>query len=130
MTAPRLYNLVAELTYRCPLRCVYCSNPIDYRNTRELLDGAAWGRVFTDAAALGALHVGLTGGEPTLHPDLVEIVAAAARANLYTHLITAGTTLDREGLKALRDAGLRSVQLSVQDASLNSYSRSTTGSGW
>ncbi|MGE4607240.1 MAG: pyrroloquinoline quinone biosynthesis protein PqqE [Myxococcota bacterium] len=116
MTAPRLYNLVAELTYRCPLRCVYCSNPIDYRDTRELLDGAAWSRVFTDAAALGALHVGLTGGEPTLHPDLVEIVSAAARASLYTHLITAGTTLDPDALARLRDIGLRSVQLSVQDA--------------
>ncbi len=116
MTSPRLYNLVAELTYRCPLRCVYCSNPTDYRNTREGLDGAAWGRVFEQAAALGALHVGLTGGEPTLHPDLVEIVTSAARADLYTHLVTAGTTLDTEALAALRDAGLRSVQLSFQDA--------------
>jgi pyrroloquinoline quinone biosynthesis protein E len=116
MTPPRLYNLVAELTYRCPLRCVYCSNPIDYRNTRERLDGAAWGRVFTEAAALGALHVGLTGGEPSLHPDLTEIVSAAARAELYTHLITAGTTLDFAALDGLRAAGLRSVQLSIQDA--------------
>ncbi len=116
MNPPRLYNLVAELTYRCPLRCVYCSNPISYRDTREQLDGAAWGRVFREAAALGALHVGLTGGEPTLHPDLIEIVSAAAAADLYTHLITAGTTLDSDALAKLRDVGLRSVQLSIQDA--------------
>ncbi len=116
MNPPRLYNLVAELTYRCPLRCVYCSNPIAYRDTREQLDGAAWGRVFQEAAVLGALHVGLTGGEPTLHPDLIEIVSAAAAANLYTHLITAGTTLDSDALAKLRDVGLRSVQLSIQDA--------------
>jgi pyrroloquinoline quinone biosynthesis protein E len=123
VTSPRLYNLVAELTYRCPLRCVYCSNPIDYRDTRELLDGAAWGRVFADAASLGALHVGLTGGEPTLHPDLVEIVSAASRADLYTHLITAGTTLDPDALAKLRDVGLRSVQLSVQDATRSGSKR-------
>ena len=115
MSAPRLYNLIAELTYRCPLRCVYCSNPLGYRAVRDALDGAAWARVFDEAAALGAVHVGLTGGEPTLHPDLEAIVAGAARASLYAHLVTAGTTLDRDGLAALARAGLRSVQLSIQD---------------
>ncbi|TMA35630.1 MAG: pyrroloquinoline quinone biosynthesis protein PqqE [Deltaproteobacteria bacterium] len=116
MSEPRPYNLIAELTYRCPLRCVYCSNPLGYRAVRDALDGAAWARVFGEAAALGAVHVGLTGGEPTLHPDLEEIVAGAARASLYSHLVTAGTTLDRDGLAALARAGLRSVQLSIQDA--------------
>lgn len=120
MSEPRPYNLVAELTYRCPLRCAYCSNPIDYARTRDALDGAAWGRVMEQAAQLGALHVGLTGGEPTLHPDLREIVESASRAGLYTHLVTAGTTLDRAGLETLRGAGLRSVQLSIQDTTASS----------
>jgi pyrroloquinoline quinone biosynthesis protein E len=116
MSAPRPYNLIAELTYRCPLRCVYCSNPVGYRAVRDALDGAAWSRVFEEAAALGAVHVGLTGGEPTLHPDLEQIVAGAARASLYSHLVTAGITLDRDRLAALVREGLRSVQLSIQDA--------------
>lgn len=116
MNAPRPYNLIAELTYRCPLRCVYCSNPLGYRAVRDALDGAAWSRVFGEAAALGAVHVGLTGGEPTLHPDLEAIVAGASAASLYSHLVTAGTTLSRDGLAALAGAGLRSVQLSIQDA--------------
>ena len=114
--APRPFNLIAELTYRCPLRCAYCSNPVNYTKVREALDAEAWSRVFGEAAALGALHVGLTGGEPTLHPELEAIVRGAARAELYTHLVTAGTTLDREGLEKLRNAGLRSVQLSIQDS--------------
>jgi pyrroloquinoline quinone biosynthesis protein E len=108
--------IIAELTHRCPLRCVYCSNPVGYRAVRDALDGAAWSRVLGEAAALGAVHVGLTGGEPTLHPDLEQIVAGAASASLYSHLVTAGTTLDRDGLAALARAGLRSVQLSIQDA--------------
>jgi pyrroloquinoline quinone biosynthesis protein E len=116
MSAPRPYNLIAELTYRCPLRCVYCSNPIDYRAARDALDGEAWSRVLREAAALGAVHVGLTGGEPMLHPDLERIVAAASAASLYSHLVTAGTTQGRDGLAALARAGLRSVQLSIQDA--------------
>jgi PqqA peptide cyclase len=118
MTAlpPRPYNVVAELTYRCPLRCTYCSNPVDYASVREALSGDAWARAFAEAAALGAVHAGLTGGEPTLHPDLPDIVAGAAAAGLYPHLVTAGTTLDAAGLAVLRTRGLRSVQLSIQDA--------------
>jgi len=112
---PRPYNLVAELTYRCPLRCAYCSNPLDWSRVREGLDAPAWARVLREAAELGVVHVGLTGGEPTVRPDLESIVGAAAEAGLYPHLVTAGVPLDRKGLVALRRAGLRSVQLSFQD---------------
>jgi len=112
----RVWNLVAELTYRCPLRCPYCSNPTALRDFPELLTAADWARVFREAAALGAVHVGLTGGEPTTRRDLAEIVASAAAAGLYTHLVTAGLPIDAAGLAELERAGLRSVQLSVQDA--------------
>jgi len=112
----RLWNLVAELTYRCPLRCPYCSNPLALRDFPEQLTAGDWSRVFHEAAALGAVHVGLTGGEPTTRRDLAEIVRAAAEAGLYTHLVTAGLPIDENGLAALAAAGLRSVQLSVQDA--------------
>jgi pyrroloquinoline quinone biosynthesis protein E len=116
MAAPRLYNLVAELTYRCPLRCVYCSNPVGFREVRDALDAATWTRAFREAAELGAVHVGLTGGEPTARGDLREIVAGAGGAGLFVHLVTAGTLLDARDLAALKDAGLRSVQLAIQDA--------------
>jgi pyrroloquinoline quinone biosynthesis protein E len=116
MDAPRPYNLVAELTYRCPLQCVYCSNPVGWRDVPDALGADLWTQAFHEAAALGVVHVGLTGGEPTLHPQLGEIVAGAAAAGLYVHLVTAGTTLARGGLAALRARGLRSVQVSIQDA--------------
>ena len=113
--APRPYNLVAELTYRCPLRCPYCSNPTALGAFPEKLSAADWGRVFGEAAELGVVHVGLTGGEPTTRRDLVEIIGFASQADLYTHLVTAGIPLEPAGLGELRDAGLRSVQLSIQD---------------
>ncbi|MCZ6784753.1 MAG: pyrroloquinoline quinone biosynthesis protein PqqE [Proteobacteria bacterium] len=116
MKAPRPYNLIAELTYRCPLRCPYCSNPLDWKAVGDGLDAEAWARVFREAAALGVLHVGLTGGEPGARRDLAEIVRAASTADLYTLLVTAGTPIGAEGLAPLVDAGLRSVQLSIQDA--------------
>jgi pyrroloquinoline quinone biosynthesis protein E len=139
MSAPRPWNLVAELTYRCPLRCAYCSNPLDWTERRDALDAAAWGRVFREAAALGVVHAGLTGGEPTVRSDLAEIVAAAHAAELYVHLVTSGLPLDRDGLTALRDAGLRSVQLSLQDvradgaeriAGLDCLDRKLAFAGW
>jgi pyrroloquinoline quinone biosynthesis protein E len=116
MSAPRPFNLIAELTYRCPLRCPYCSNPLDYARTRDGLSADDWARVFAEAALLGVVHVGLTGGEPSARADLPAIVRAAAEAGLYSLLVTAGRPLTEAGLADLAKQGLRSVQLSLQDA--------------
>ena len=112
---PRPYALVAELTYRCPLACGYCSNPLELARHADELDTAAWARVFADAAALGVLQVNLTGGEPLVRGDLEALVAAAHARELYVNLITSGIPADPERLAALKAAGLASVQLSVQD---------------
>jgi pyrroloquinoline quinone biosynthesis protein E len=123
MIAPAPLNLIAELTYRCPLQCPYCSNPIDLRAHRESLSAEDWGRVFDEAAALGVVHVGLTGGEPSTRRDLEEIVAHAVAADLYPHLVTAGLPLDPKRLEELARLGLRSVQVSIQDAEPDSSDR-------
>ncbi|HEY2730213.1 MAG TPA: pyrroloquinoline quinone biosynthesis protein PqqE [Polyangia bacterium] len=113
--APRPYTLVAELSYRCPLACGYCSNPLDLdKHTREL-DTAAWKRVLGEAAALGVLQVNLTGGEPLVRDDLEELVAAARTLSLYVNLITSGVPLGAARLARLAAAGVDSLQLSVQD---------------
>jgi pyrroloquinoline quinone biosynthesis protein E len=116
MNLPTPLNLIAELTYRCPLQCPYCSNPIDLAAHREALSAADWGRAFEEAAALGVVHVGLTGGEPSTRKDLEEILERAVAADLYPHLVTAGVPLDAKRLEGLARRGLRSVQISVQDA--------------
>jgi PqqA peptide cyclase len=113
MTVPRPYALLAELTYRCPLHCPYCSNPTQARNDRELATDE-WTRVIREAAALGVLQIGFSGGEPLARPDLADLVRAAREANLYTNLITSGIGMDEDRVGALRDAGLDSVQLSFQ----------------
>jgi pyrroloquinoline quinone biosynthesis protein E len=113
MTTPRPYALLAELTYRCPLHCPYCSNPTQLRSDGELTT-EEWQRVFHEAAALGVLQAGLSGGEPLVRRDLPELVRGARSANLYTNLITSGIGLDEERSRALGDAGLDSVQLSFQ----------------
>jgi len=113
MIAPRPYALLAEITYRCPLHCPYCSNPTQTRNDQELTT-SEWTRVIREAAALGVLQIGFSGGEPLARRDLPEMVRAARAANLYTNLITSGIGLDDDRVAALRDAGLDSVQLSFQ----------------
>ena len=112
---PRPYTLVAELTYRCPLRCVYCSNPLELARHRAELDTATWQRVLAEAEELGVVQVNLTGGEPLLRDDLESIVEAAHGIDLYTNLITSGVPLTPERLARLRDAGVDAVQVSIQD---------------
>jgi pyrroloquinoline quinone biosynthesis protein E len=120
MTAPRPYALLAEITYRCPLHCPYCSNPMQARNNGGLTTDE-WRRVIREAAVLGVLQIGFSGGEPLARRDLADLVRAARESNLYTNLITSGVGLDDERVRALRDAGLDSVQLSFQsdDADLS-----------
>jgi PqqA peptide cyclase len=113
MIAPRPYALLAEVTYRCPLHCPYCSNPTQMRSDRELTTDE-WGRVIREAAGLGVLQIGFSGGEPLVRRDLAEIVHGAREARLYTNLITSGVGLDENRAHQLRDAGLDSVQLSFQ----------------
>lgn len=116
MTPQAPLALLAELTHRCPLRCPYCSNPVELAKASEELSTEEWARALREAAELGCLQVHLSGGEPTARRDLPEIVAAARAAGLYTNLITAGVTLDAGKLAQLVAAGLDHVQLSVQDA--------------
>jgi PqqA peptide cyclase len=119
-TAPRPYTLVAELTYRCPLRCVYCSNPVDFHRSRAELTTDEWRRVFSQAAELGVMQLHLSGGEPVLRDDLVGLIQHARAHDLYTNLITGGTLLDEDKLRRFRDAGLDHIQLSVQGAARES----------
>ncbi len=108
--------LIAELTHRCPLHCVYCSNPLELQARSIELSTEEWSRVFREAAALGVLQADFTGGEPLTRPDIIELVRAARAAGLYVNLITSGLPLDELRLEALVQAGLDHFQLSFQGA--------------
>jgi PqqA peptide cyclase len=108
--------LIAELTHRCPLHCVYCSNPLELQTRANELPTEDWSRIFKEAAALGVLQADFTGGEPLARTDIVELVRAARSAGLYVNLITSGLPLDETKLAALVSAGLDHIQLSFQGA--------------
>ena len=108
--------LIAEVTHRCPLHCVYCSNPLELAAVNSELSTAEWTSVFQQCGKLGMLHAHFTGGEPLARTDLTELIAAARAAGLYTNLITSGIGLNEQRLQALVDAGLDHIQISFQDS--------------
>ena len=110
--------LLAEVTYRCPLHCVFCYNPLDFAKTERAdeLSTLEWLRVLREARALGAVQCGFSGGEPLMRDDLEELIAEAHRLGYYTNLLTSGVGLTKERAQALKAAGLDHVQLSFQDS--------------
>lgn len=121
------YWLLAELTYRCPLHCAFCYNPVDYAAIRDELDTAGWIRVMREARAMGAVQLGFSGGEPLVRDDLEELVGEAHRLGFYTNLITSGIGLTEPRIAALKEAGLDHIQLSFQDSTreMNDFLSST-----
>jgi len=116
---PRAGNplwLLAELTYRCPLHCVYCSNPVDYIRSGAELSTDSWLKVLREGRALGAVQLGFSGGEPLARRDLETLVREARALGYYTNLITSGIGLDERRIAELRTAGLDHIQLSFQDS--------------
>jgi pyrroloquinoline quinone biosynthesis protein E len=114
MNAPMA--LMAELTHRCPLKCPYCSNPLELLKVAAERDTAFWLGVIDEAAELGVLQIHFSGGEPTLRQDLPLLVARATARGMYANLITSAVLLNGEKLAALERAGLAHVQISLQGA--------------
>ena len=120
---PRPLALLAELTYRCPLQCPYCSNPLELGRYRRELDTETWVRVFGEAAELGVVQLHLSGGEPLVRRDIIELVRAASRVDLYTNMSTGATVVDEARLEQLREAGLDHLQVSLLDSEPTSNDR-------
>jgi len=106
--------LLAELTYRCPLQCPYCSNPLEIAKYQNELSTEDWVRVMQQARKMGAAQIGFSGGEPLVRPDLEELVQEARHLGFYTNLITSGVGMDEARVKRLKDAGLDHIQISFQ----------------
>jgi len=119
--------LLAELTYRCPLHCAFCYNPIGFDTVEKELDTDGWLKTLREARKLGSVQVGFSGGEPMMRKDLEELVTEARNLGYYTNLLTSGVGLNKKRARALKDAGLDHVQLSFQDSTreLNDFLSNT-----
>jgi len=112
ITPPRW--LLAELTYKCPLQCPYCSNPVDYAKHSDEISTEDWKRVLTEARKMGAVQLGFSGGEPLTRQDLPELVKHARELGYYSNLITSGYGLTEAKIIELKAAGLDHIQVSIQ----------------
>jgi pyrroloquinoline quinone biosynthesis protein E len=119
--------LLAEVTYKCPLHCVFCYNPVDYTTYGRELSTEDWLRVLRQGRELGAAQLGLSGGEPLMRDDLEIMVAEARKLGYYSNLITSGVGLNEKRIAAFKEAGLDHIQLSFQDSTreLNDFLSST-----
>ncbi len=119
--------LLAELTYRCPLHCAFCYNPIGFDKVDNELDTAGWLKTLRQARELGSVQVGFSGGEPLMRPDLEELITEARQLGYYTNLLTSGVGLKKARAKALKESGLDHIQLSFQDSTreLNDFLSNT-----
>ncbi|MEM5329317.1 pyrroloquinoline quinone biosynthesis protein PqqE [Paraburkholderia sp. JHI2823] len=124
---PKPLWLLAELTYRCPLHCAFCYNPVDFARHGEELDTEAWRATISAARELGAAQIGFSGGEPLLRDDLETLVAHARQIGFYTNLITSGIGLNAGRIERLKAAGLDHIQVSMQDSTreLNDFLTNT-----
>jgi PqqA peptide cyclase len=119
--------LLAEVTYKCPLHCVFCSNPVDYAHYDGELTTEEWVRVLREGRAMGAAQLGLSGGEPLMRDDLEIIVGEARKLGYYSNLITSGIGLNEKRIAQFKENGLDHIQLSFQDSTreLNDFLSST-----
>ncbi len=124
--APPLW-LLAELTYRCPLHCVFCYNPLNYAEHKAELSSAQWIDVMRQARKLGAAQLGFSGGEPLLRDDLEDLIEEGRKLGYYTNLITSGIGLTETRIARMKQLGLDHIQLSFQDSTkeINDFLSST-----
>lgn len=110
---PPLWVLL-ELTHKCPLQCAYCYNQLDFANTKDAMSKDDWFKVMEEVRQMGAVQLGISGGEPLLNKDIVQIIQKANDLKFYTNLITSGVGAPKGIVQKLKEAGLKTVQLGIQ----------------
>lgn len=127
-TSPGPLWVNAEITYKCPLHCVFCYNPLNYASTFDSeLSTEEWLRVFREARELGAVQLGISGGEPLVRDDVEVLVSEASSMGYYVNLLTSGVGLTEKRIAAFKEGGLDQIQLSFQDSTkeMNDFLSST-----
>jgi MoaA/NifB/PqqE/SkfB family radical SAM enzyme len=97
---------------RCNLACAYCNEYDDF--SKPVATDVVISRI-NKLADLGTSIITLSGGEPLLHPDLDEIIAAMRRRRVMAGMITNGYLLVADRIERLNRAGLEYLQISIDN---------------
>ena len=112
---PRLVNLFFELTDACNMSCLHCGSCASPKNKR-FLDTGLIKKVLDEVASEYnpyEILVCFSGGEPLLHPDIYDLIEYTAKKGFFCGITTNGTLINEVNAKKLKDAGLRSVSISI-----------------
>ena len=121
-----IHYLRISLTDKCNMRCVYCmSEDMVFRPKAELMSTDEILRLVAIFARLGADKIRLTGGEPTIHPDLIPIVRGIRAAGIERISMTTNGLRLAELAKSLKEAGLERVNVSVDTLEPERFHRVT-----
>ena len=117
-----------ELTYGCNLRCVHCYNPTHRALSHELttLEICA---LLDQIADLGVLTITFTGGEPSIRPDIGDILRHARRQGLMTHLMTNATRITASFADLLHETAVSQINVSIYGATEEVYEQMTAVPG-
>ena len=121
-----IHYLRISLTDKCNMRCVYCM-PEDmfFRPTAELMSRGECLRLVRLFVELGVDKIRLTGGEPTVHPDLIPIIRGIRDLGVRKISMTTNGLRLAELAKPLKDAGLERVNVSVDTLNAEKFHRIT-----
>jgi radical SAM protein with 4Fe4S-binding SPASM domain len=117
-----------ELTYGCNLRCVHCYNPTHRAMPHELTTSEIC-TILDQIANLEVLTVTFTGGEPSVRPDIGDILRHARRQGLMTHLMTNATRITPSFTGLLQEAAVSQVNVSIYGATETTYEQMTAIQG-
>jgi cyclic pyranopterin phosphate synthase len=124
-------DLRLSITDRCNFRCIYCMDPdVKFMEAGELLSAEELVRIARVCVGMGIDKVRITGGEPTVHPHLEEIIRGVAATGVDDIAITTnGSLMDTARARAWRAAGLARVTVSLDSASPEAFAAITRSKG-
>ena len=121
-----IHYLRISLTDKCNMRCVYCmAEDMIFRPSSELMSADELLRLVNIFARLGTDKIRLTGGEPTIHPDLIEIVRGIRATGIERISMTTNGLRLTELAQPLKAAGLERVNVSVDTLNAEKFHRIT-----
>ena len=130
MKLRRLWSVTLELTYRCNQHCIHCYLDDEKDQTAEgELTGSEWKRVVDECAELGCMNVLVTGGEPTLHREFLDVCRYVVSKGMLLDVYTNGLFISDEIFDALLKLKLNSVSVSLYGGSAEFHDSITRVSG-
>ena len=116
-------NGCVVVTYACNLKCKMCNLNERMKTGKKQLTTDEVKKVLDDFAAIGTLGIGLTGGEPILRPDILDIIKYTKEKGMIAHMSSNGFRMTKDNVKKILDAGLDAISFSLDGASAKTHDK-------